>query len=466
MQGWRVPPRSRRLIPSPLVRYGLYAAMVGVPLAAWLGVRAVLAYGHLTDARSSLTTARAALLERRIPEASAALASAGRDAKQARSLTDDPLWRAVAAVPYAGRSLRVVSGVTVAVDEVVRQVLPPALSAADIVGPGRLRRPDGAFDIAAIRRATAPARESEARMRRVQRQVADLPTGWAVAAPVARGRTELAGQISELGTLLTDVSRALRVAPALLGEERPRRYFIMAQQTSEARGTGGLVGGFAILEAHQGRLRVPQSGSDAEFRDGPIPPPAGVPADYVAEYGGFGAFSLWRNVNLSPDLPVVARVVAARWRAQGGAPVDGVIAVDGAALASILRGADPIPIAGGREVAPADLERYLAVGQYAGYTLDNQDRRKDELSRFARIAADRLTEAGADDAMLRGVAEAVQRGHLRLASDDRALQPDSGRIGRRRGAAQAGWSGGLPGHRERGGQQARLLPGPQGDLHG
>ena len=41
-------------------------------------------------------------------------------------------------------------------------------------------------------------------------------------------------------------STALEIAPTLLGEDRPRRFFVLVQQNAESRGTGGLPGGFKL----------------------------------------------------------------------------------------------------------------------------------------------------------------------------------------------------------------------------
>jgi hypothetical protein len=393
-------------------------ALLTVALTAWLGARALLAERHLSAARASLADARTALVEQRLPEARAATAAAGRDTARARSLTSDPIWRAVAAVPVGGRSLRTVAGLARGADDVARSVLPGLLEAADTLGPTRLRRADGAIDLALVRQATPSVLQGADRAADVQADVAALPRDH-VLLPVARAREDFLRDVDALASGLAAAGRAVQVAPALLGGDRPRRYFVLVQQTSEARGTGGITGGYVVLEAADGRLRVPQSGSNLDLVQQEIPVPPGVPADYVRTYGGNGAFSLWQNVNLSPDLPVVARVVAARWRAQGGGALDGVIAMDAVALKAVLRGAPPIALSDGRQVPVDQLEEFLAVGQYPDD--DDQLTRKDELSQAARVAADRLLRGGVDATLLRGLFDAVRSGHLRMASDDPAL---------------------------------------------
>jgi hypothetical protein len=231
---------------------------------------------------------------------------------------------------------------------------------------------------------------------------------------------------------LQGVRRAVRLAPAILGSDRPRRYFVLIQQTSESRGTGGLPGGFAILTAANGHLAIEAQGSNADLHAGPIPPPKGVPADYVDLYGADEAFNFWVNVNLSPDLPVVARVIADRWQHQSGRAVDGVVTVDSQALASILRGSQPITVPGAPALTPTNLVDYLAVGQYRDFAtpggaaagVDNSPARKQLLVKIAQVATERLVGGtGSTLDLARGLSDAITSGHLRMASDDPALAP-------------------------------------------
>jgi hypothetical protein len=426
----------RRRLPilrSPFTKFLALTLLVACGLAVWLGSRALSAQHHLDTAKSSLSKARLALLDRDVPTASSAVSSAATDTARARSLTHDPIWRAVARVPGAGRSLREVSTMAEAADDVVREVLPPSISAARLLADDRIRRPDGAVDVAVLEQATAPVQISAERIKAVRRNVDDLPHRY-VLSRVTRAREQLADQLDELSDGIASARKALELAPALLGADRPRTYFVLVQQTSEARGTGGLPGGYAILRADRGRLRVLESGSNTDLHKGPIPVPPGVPDDYEAAYGGNGAFERWQNVNLSPDLPVVARVITARWRAQGGMPVDGVVALDAQALADVLRGSAPIDIAG-RSIKASELPAYLGIEQYGGLDLSEKRERKDRLADVARTAADRVTRADRNGRVLRGLVQAVRSGHLRMASDDPKLTA---------GLAGAGVTGALP----------------------
>jgi hypothetical protein len=260
---------------------------------------------------------------------------------------------------------------------------------------------------------------------------------------VGNAAKDLRRQARQLSDGLRAMQRGLRLAPALLGEDRPRRYFFLIQQNSEARGTGGLPGGFAVLTADHGRLRVTAQGSNLDLHDESLPPPPGVPADYVHQYAGDGALGVWYNINLSPDLPAVARVIAQHWQHQSGQKIDAVVTLDSQALADILRGSPPIPVSSGASLTSDNLVEYLAIGQYRDFVappgygnVDRSAERKLLLVTIAKAATGRLVNGGGSTVQLmRGIGDAVASGHLRMASDDPALAP---------GLREAGIDGALP----------------------
>jgi hypothetical protein len=404
--------------------------------AAWLGLRGMTAARELQAARDELTAVRADLdgLDD-LDAVRAAVDRAGRSTERARGVTGDMVWRAAATVPVAGSSVRSFRGIVTAVDDLARRALPDALAAGERLQPARLLLPDGSVDLAALRAAGADLDAGADQVAQVRARLALLPTSG-VPSALEQARRELLGQVEQADDVLQGATRTVRLLPPLLGEDRPRRYFVMVQQTAEARGTGGLPGGFAVVETHQGRYEVAALGSNEDLEQGDVPVPAGVPQDYVDTYRPLGAFSIWQNVNLSPDLPVVARVVGARWRQQGGGALDGVVTVDGPALAMLLEGSEPLPLPGGERLEVEQLPDYLAVGQYAGLPFGGvQSQRKDRLVDVAAAVSGRLTGQGASEQLLRGVVRAVRSGHLRMASDDPALEP---------GLTAAGVTGALP----------------------
>ena len=421
---------------SVVKRVLLVLLLALVAVGGWLGVRGLQAQRHLASARGELVQAQAALREQQLEAAAQSVDRASADTRRARRLTGDLLWRAAERLPYAGRTLETAGGLAAAADDVARGILPQALSAAEELDPTALRRPDGSVDLALVRRVTPPLQQGAERADAVRDRVDALPDGL-VLPRVQEAREELLAQVDRLSTGTRRAAQAAELAPSLLGEGRTRRWFVLIQQPGESRGTGGLPGAYAILEARDGRLKVTEQGPVAA-----LPPPAPAPApaldrDHVERYGPFGAFFFWVNVNLSPDLPAVTQTIAHNWSSRGRPPLDGVITLDPRSLAALLRGSGPLDAGGGVLLEPADVPEFLAVGQYEGLPAESdQSGRKERLQVIARAAVARLvTSRGDARALIRGVADGVGSGHLRMASLDPALAKQ---------LAEAGVDGALP----------------------
>lgn len=338
-------------------------------------------------------------------------------------------------LPIVGTSVDVVRRVATTADYLARAVLPGALQTARTLEPEKVRRPDGTIDVALLQNAGSPLADLSARVHQA-RLAADAWPATGLVGAAQRARTDMSGQVAQLDDALRAASQAVQLAPPLLGADRPRRYFLMVQQTSESRGTGGIPAGYAVIQADKGRVTVLREGTDADLPARAVKPPPGVPQDYIDLYRGNDTFFYWQNVNLSPNLPVVARVVTARWKQQTGQSVDAVIALDALALADLLRGSPPLDI-GGRKVAVGSLPEFLAVGQYVGLPPDSlaHRNRKERLAAVAKLASQRVTGGQSDPKdLLEGLVDAVRSGHLKMASDDPALT----------GLHQAGVDGAFP----------------------
>jgi hypothetical protein len=392
--------------------------------ATWLGVRAYQAGSHLSSARAALERARTELLDRRLPEARVDLSRAAHETSAARGVSRDPLWRAASHLPVLGRSFSAVTVLAQASDTITNDTLPAALAEADRLDPARLRRPDGSVDLALLK-TVGPGLVSATSSSQHATAVAKRSPGSLLLPWVASARREFLTSATKLTAALVSARRAIDLAPALLGDGTTRRYFVAVQQNAESRGTGGIIGGFAILQVRDGRISVLQQGSNQELYadDRGIMPPAGLPSGFTQAYGPYLVFSDWRNINLAPQLPAVASLITAKWKARTGQQLDGVIALDGNALQDLLTGSPPLHV-GSRDVPATQLADFLALGQYEGLTLDQADtrRRKDSLQEVAATVLQRVTATSSgSDNLLRGLIRAVRSGHLRIASADPAL---------------------------------------------
>ena len=81
------------------------------------------------------------------------------------------------------------------------------------------------------------------------------PTGL-VLPQVASARDAARAQLEDVHGQLEAGSLILQGLPAFLGADGPRHYFIGASNPAELRGSGGLIGAYAILTIDRGRLSL------------------------------------------------------------------------------------------------------------------------------------------------------------------------------------------------------------------
>lgn len=99
--------------------------------------------------------------------------------------------------------------------------------------------------------------------------------------PIVKQMVTLSGL--NFAPIRDELGALINVGPNLAGANGPKKYLIAFQNSAEARGTGGIIGAFAIVEFNHGKLRVLQTGSNAmlkSLQEIPIP----MPAEYKSLY--------------------------------------------------------------------------------------------------------------------------------------------------------------------------------------
>jgi hypothetical protein len=182
---------------------------------------------------------------------------------------------------------------------------------------------------------------------------------------------------------------AMEILQSALGANHSMRWLVVAQNPAESRGTGGIVGAYAIITAINGRLGIEQVGTDNNLHSLNAPP-IDLGPDFNALYGTDPG--IWQNTTLSPDFPSDAKIMAALWQKQSGERVDGVIAVDPFVLAAILKASGPIDPPGGVEVNSANVVAESLSLAYQRFA--NQSERKLYLANLFGLTLKRLLTSG------------------------------------------------------------------------
>jgi hypothetical protein len=419
----RAPSRRSRLIGAvTLVLAAVFA--VGVA-SAGLACRRDLSAG-----RSALEQARTALADGHAVTALQRFTEAERRFAAARRTVGGAWLGALARIPVLGRTADALAAVGEAGERIAAAGNVLAAAVRDLPGGLRALTPRGGrvptapFDDLAG--AAAEARDQAAGALAALRAAPHGLLPGPVTSALERAERETAALHQEL----VAAAEILRGAPGFLGADGPRRYFFGAQNPAELRGTGGVIGAYAILTIDRGRFRFTpfrpiQSLPAPEPRE--VPPPS---AEYATNYDAFrtgGRF--WLASNLTPDFPTVARVVLDAYEALQGERLDGVILADPFALQALLRIVGPAYVPElDRMVGPANVVPFTTQEAYGLY--EDQATRKRALGAVAQAAFERfLSRSEADPQDLQVLARTAAEGHILVYSRDPELQSGIARTG-------------------------------------
>jgi hypothetical protein len=404
----------------------------GVLLLAglWLAITAVMARSQLNQVRAEAHALGAKLSASDWPAARVVAADIATHAHRANQLTSGPVWALAAALPQGGEPLRTVRGITAGVDSLGQNALPQLVSAAERLNPRTLRRPDGSIDLSRIA-AVAPAlKAASATVAQTTKTISALPRRTWLSS-IDTSYVDALSQVTALNSTLKSADLAVRILPTMLGQDGPKHYFMAFQNEAEARGTGGLPGAFAIVEANHGKVRFTRMESD--------PTLSGISAnvDFGPDYHHlydeanakrFNPSRYYVNGNASPHFPYAAQIWASMWKNYSGQKVDGVIAVDSTVLSYLLAVTGPATLPDKSQVSGANAVALTQSTLYAKFSSPSgavQDQRQAYLLDVASAASKTILDArGEPTALLRAAGRAAGERRILVWSADPAVQAD------------------------------------------
>ena len=237
--------------------------------------------------------------------------------------------------------------------------------------------------------------------------------------PVVKQIASVAGV--DFSPIRDEAVATIKASSWLAGADAPKRYMIAFQNSAEARGTGGILGAFAIVDMNKGAFSVVRTGSNAvlySLKDVPIK----MPYEFMKLYGRNPA--ILQNSNLSPHFPYGAEIWMGLWKKQFGEQLDGVIAVDPSSLSYVLKATGPITLASGEIITSENVVAETLQKAYKRYEKDN-NARKQYLVDIMNAAASKITSGQYSKIEM---AKAIKRGlienRILLYSRDQAAQKE------------------------------------------
>ena len=374
-------PRRRTLLSVSLI-FALFA----VGLGCWLAINALQAKSNLESARASAVAAKNSLLEADTAAAAASARDALGSARAARDSTHSLPWNIVASVPWLGSPFKAGQQITDVVLGLAADVLQPATDVGVTISPDRLYR-NGRVDVNLLRSQEPQLGKLAADATRLNADAGDI-TDPRYISLLRDARSQLQSQIADLTSILENTALAAKLVPSMMGADGPRTYFMGFQTNAEARGTGGLLGGFGIIRFDGGTPKVDTLASNADLADAIAPVDLGL--EYDKMYAFANAFTDFRNSNLSPHFPYTAQIWQSMWAVETGTTVDGVIAIDPVALSYILGAVGPVTLADGEVVSNDNVVELTESTAYKRFPED-QTARKRYLQDIANAVVTKIT---------------------------------------------------------------------------
>jgi hypothetical protein len=231
----------------------------------------------------------------------------------------------------------------------------------------------------------------------------------ALIGPIARARNELADDLDRTLTGLRRGASGARAAAELLAG--PRNILILAANNAEMRSGSGMFLSAGVMTTDNGTIDVGDLTPTPDLRVAPGLVP--VTGDFGDRWGWMNPTQEWRNLGASPRFDVAGPLAARMWEASGRGSVDGVLALDVAALRATLEVIGPVNV-NGREVDEDNVVELLLHQQYLDHANDpSQDPRREELGQIARAVVDGVQDRDWSVAdMARELGEAARGRHI------------------------------------------------------
>jgi hypothetical protein len=378
---------------------------IGVVLGAVLVAIIVLgisAARALESAKSSMETARA-LIESDISDKGRFLSSGGRQELAADLQTVNGYVRTASATIHGSFGLRLLGSLPYLSDQRngVLQLVDDAGTTAT-TGMALLQRADQLIGQSRGTSVSLPALASfqdaveraHATVIRLDRPVGDL------LGPLATARHQFDTQVRKIAGDLSRGEQALSYLRPFLGADGPRTYLIAGENNAEMRDQGDVLS-LATMSAQGGTFSVQSVGSvDTLEPTQSVTVP--IPGTTRLVFGDEQPTLLWQSVNASADFPTSARIMQAMFAQVEGVHVDGVVAVDVPALASLLRLSGPVTVAGiSGVITDANVSDVLLHRLYEQYPANSEQAgRHDDISAVATAVVHQMKAEHIDLASL------------------------------------------------------------------
>ncbi|MFM7030066.1 MAG: DUF4012 domain-containing protein [Micrococcales bacterium] len=207
---------------------------------------------------------------------------------------------------------------------------------------------------------------------------------------------------------------------AVLKQQSGTQSWLLATQNlAEARGTGGILGSFAVVRITAGKVRLAQVGSDSYLDSVGSVDHSSLPIDANAIWGMIDPAD-WRDLNASAHVPYAGQQLYDSWKKIFGVKLNGVIFLGQGITQNLVALAGSVSY-DGHTLDSNSAADYLAKGIYADYP--DPAKKNAFLAGFMRALFERLTsEPLAIDAFVNSLDNAKTGDELYVWSPDKSVE--------------------------------------------
>lgn len=338
---------------------------VVVALAVALGLSAAFIGLSVNDAQASAKRAVSSAEAGDIGALVSSIEGLRSDVQALSNYTKSPAWWFTKYVPAVGEPVRAASTLTNAANE-VSQAADGFLAMARSLDQAQAAT-DGQLVPTQVLTEMGPAGEELAVA--LSAFATDLESINVNAAygPAQGVATRALQEAKDLLPQVTLLARTLPSLAVLMGANGPQKWFVALQNGGESRGTGGLLGSFAIVEFDQGKAKPGIIGPNGLLTAKATT--TQLPEDTKALWNAARMAEVY-GVNLSPNYPYAGELISSLWGNQTGSVPDAVLALDQRATVMLIEAVGGITV-DGVTLTGENALAYLTVGVYERFPNDS-----------------------------------------------------------------------------------------------
>jgi hypothetical protein len=159
----------------------------------------------------------------------------------ARSLTSDPVWRAVEWVPMLGSNLVAFRQAASMIDQLTEDVLPPLDEIASTFSADSLSPRGGVVDVSIFVKAQPGISSALTALENADARASSIDTENTIP-QIGIAVDQVKELVSTARGAVQSVDTAVTLLPSMLGVNGPREYLLMSLNNAELRATGGIAG--------------------------------------------------------------------------------------------------------------------------------------------------------------------------------------------------------------------------------